>query len=269
MQLTEQQMDDVLQGKTPIRALRRHHFYMELDKVFIKARNDSAFKKIDDNTHLSDLPDGRFISPHLLVLKLGSEMMVFHREEGYEDSLRATANYTRVMGTYFSPMNKGEKLVVKDQHMIHARLLRSYMHVFNPPIDYSDSLSTIIPLEDYERLKDDFDKAGVTHFDNLDTLDGYVKLTAPKLGTFEILELDGVYTLVIEESNTYGLQILLTNKNGRCVYNFISHNLSRAQELNIAELYEKVTNKPLSIELKRIISYAYIAAGNFKHAHTT
>lgn len=272
MQLTEQQINDIVEGKVVIPALSPYHFYGELDKIFAKARADQNFTRIENGEEFYQLADGRFISDHFLILKDKGEMIILHNEAGYDPSLRATPNFPLLLQKFFKPLNKDEEIEnakANTRHMYRVRLLRSYMHIFGDPAHRDLHLTQEVSEEDFLKLQEDFDSLNPEVFDTIDLLEQAINHQSVNGPIYKLMKVEGVYTVVVEESQYLSFQIMLGQKEGRRLYSFISHNRFTGGNLNMKELYEKVTNKPLSIELKRIISYAYIAAGNFKHAHTT
>lgn len=264
MQLDTQQIEDIVEGKLSIPALRCHHFYAELDKIFIKAKADNNFIYIKEPINLCKLEDGRYVSDHYLIFKDQGELMIFHREAGYEDTLKATPGFHKLMLKFFKPVNPGEKI---EQHagVYIARLLRSYLHVFAQPLGDTLTLMQAISDEDFATLEKDFKQLRPTCFETLEALESSVASQMNNSPTIKIIEVEGVYTAVVEESHLKGFQIMVGQHQGDYVYSFLSKCPGQAN-LDMKQLYEKLTNQPLPNELKRIIAYAYkLAIGNTKH----
>lgn len=269
MQLTEQQINDIVEGKVAIPALSPYHFYGELDKIFTKARADQNFTRIENGEEFYQLADGRFISDHFLILKDKGEMIILHNEAGYDPSLRATPNFPLLLQKFFKPLNKNEEIenVKADtQHIYRVRLLRSYMHIFSNPAHRDLHLTQEVSEEDFLKLQKDFDGLNPEVFDTVDLLEQTINQQSNNGPICKLMKVEGVYTVVVEESRDLSFQIMLGQKEGRRMYSFISNNRFTSGNLNMKELYEKLTNQPLPNELKRIIAYAYkLAIGNTRH----
>lgn len=269
MQLTEQQINDIVEGKVAIPALSPYYFYGELDKIFAKARADQNFTCIENGEEFYQLADGRFISDHFLILKDKGEMIILHNEAGYDPSLRATPNFPLLLQKFFKPLNKDEEIenVKGDtQHMYRVRLLRSYMHIFSDPAHRELHLTQEVSEEDFLELQKDFDGLNPEVFDTVDLLEQTLNQQSDNGPICKLMKVEGAYIVVVEESQHLSFQIMLGQKEGRRLYSFISNNRFTNGNLNMKELYEKLTNQPLPNELKRIIAYAYkLAIGNMKH----
>lgn len=269
MQLTEQQINDIVEGKVAIPALSPYYFYGELDKIFAKARADQNFTHTENGEEFYQLADGRFISDHFLILKDKGEMIILHNEAGYDPSLRATPNFPLLLQKFFKPLNKDEEIenVKGDtQHMYRVRLLRSYMHIFSDPAHRELHLTQEVSEEDFLELQKDFDGLNPEVFDTVDLLEQTLNQQSDNGPICKLMKVEGAYIVVVEESQHLSFQIMLGQKEGRRLYSFISNNRFTNGNLNMKELYEKLTNQPLPNELKRIIAYAYkLAIGNMKH----
>jgi len=269
MQLTEQQINDIVEGKVAIPALSPYHFYGELDKIFAKARVDQNFTRIENGEEFYQLADGRFISDHFLILKDKGEMIILHNEAGYDPSLRATPNFPLLLEKFFKPLNKDEEIEsakANARYVYRVRLLRSYMHIFGDPAHRDLHLTQEVSEEDFLKLQEDFDALNPEVFDTIELLEQTIGNQSDNGPVYKLMKVEGAYTVVVEESQYLSFQIILGQKEGRRLYSFISHNRFTGSNLNMKELYEKLTKNSLPNELKRIIAYAYtLAVGNWKN----
>lgn len=273
MQLTEQQIDDIVEGKLNIPALSRYHFYAPLDAIFAKAQADQNFIHIPDNSEIFNLPDGRFVSTHFLIFKDQGELMVFHNEAGHDETLRATPGFMKLIHKFFKPVKKGEEIEAGKHNarfIYRGRLLRSYIHVFGDPVDRDLMLMDAISEEDYLRLQEDFEVLKPQVFNTLEMLEADIA-NEPQFGlTYKLIKVEGVYNVVVEESQNLGFQIMVGESEGRRIYSFLSHNRFSQTNLNMKELYENITKQSLPNELKRIIAFAYtLATGKMNHDKLT